>query len=121
MIVFDGLTEDEAFNKERELIQLYKSRGYCEANMTEGGEGLSNPPEEVRLKLSKSKSGKKNPATRPEVRAKISQTLKGHVQSEETKLKRANANRGKKRSPEFREALRLRMIGNKRGVKHEKG
>jgi hypothetical protein len=38
-IMIDNLTEEQAFSKEIEFIKLYKSLGYCEANLTEGGTG----------------------------------------------------------------------------------
>ena len=40
-IIVSDLTETEAFIKEMEFIKLYKSLGFCEANMTDGGEGSS--------------------------------------------------------------------------------
>lgn len=76
-IIFSGLTEKEAFQKEIEIIKLYKDLGYCEANLTLGGEGAS-----------------------------------GAFQSEETRKKRALANKGQKRSIEFR----LRLSKMKKGL-----
>lgn len=46
-----------------------------------------------------------------EARQKISETLTGHIQSEETKLKRAESNRGQKRSEETKQ----RMSDSQRG------
>ena len=37
----DNLTEEQAFAKEIEFIKLYKSLGYCETNLTDGGDGPS--------------------------------------------------------------------------------
>lgn len=34
-------SEKEAFNFEKKLIKLYKSLGYCETNITDGGDGIS--------------------------------------------------------------------------------
>lgn len=38
-IIEENLTENQAFQKEIELIALYKSQGYCEANIASGGLG----------------------------------------------------------------------------------
>jgi hypothetical protein len=40
-IILDNLSEDQALKKEVEFIKLYKSFGFCEANLTSGGEGVS--------------------------------------------------------------------------------
>lgn len=59
-IVLDGLTEDEAKRKECELIKQFKAQdrkhGY---NLTAGGDGMSNPSEETRRKLSAAHKGKR--------------------------------------------------------------
>ena len=62
-ILFEGLSEAEASQKERELIALYrcdeKQFGY---NLTSGGEDSFKPSEETRAKMRKPKSelGKRN-------------------------------------------------------------
>lgn len=85
-IVLDNLTEAQAFEKEIEFIKLYKNLGYCEANLSLGGEGTSGNRqsiETIQKRISKSKgktkgnkypqiSGDKNPAKRPEVREFLS-------------------------------------------------
>jgi group I intron endonuclease len=60
-IIENYLTEEEAFNKEIEFIKLYKSLGYCEANMTLGGEGLSGftKSKDSRLKTARSHGARK--------------------------------------------------------------
>lgn len=63
-IVISNLTEEQSFRKEQELIKLYKKFGYCEANMSEGGEGPSNPCKETRQKMSNSAKGNKSKAKR---------------------------------------------------------
>lgn len=63
-ILFNGLTKEQAMNKEIELIDIYQSNdlryGY---NMTRGGEGSLgwNPPKKWRKKQSKLNIGKNNP------------------------------------------------------------
>lgn len=85
---------------EREIFQIREQNtkapnGY---NLTDGGEGLVNPSEETRARMSANRpdvSGEKNPnygkKTPPEVCAKISAAQKG----------RPSPFKGKKRSPEF--------------------
>ena len=41
-IMIGGLTEEEAYKKEMELIHLYKKHGYSEANLSKGGRGSSS-------------------------------------------------------------------------------
>ena len=55
-IVFNNLTEDEAFQKEKERIAYYRENtNFRLTNVTDGGEGISgwNPPQEFRDKQSK--------------------------------------------------------------------
>lgn len=50
-------TEQEAFEHEKFLIWCFKDMGYELVNLTDGGEGLSNPSQETRRKLSEAKKG----------------------------------------------------------------
>lgn len=98
-IVAKDLTLIQACKMEVDLIAKYDSmnpdRGY---NHTTGG-NWSTPDEETRRKLSESirRSRIKN----PEISARISNSLKGHVVSEETRLKISAAHTGRKMSEEF--------------------
>jgi len=107
-ILIDNLTEEEAFQKEKQLIKLYKTYGYCEANLTLGGEGasgLKHSPEtiskrvasmrrvgrkptsqEARLNHSKWQIGRKLSDTH---RANMSKAGIGRKVSLETRLKRS--------------------------------
>lgn len=40
-ILKEDLTELESLKMEIKLIKLYKNYGHCEANLTDGGEGMS--------------------------------------------------------------------------------
>ncbi len=112
-IIINGLTEEQAFNKEIEFIKLYKDLGYCEANLTNGGEGSRGCafPEEMKRKFSIERKGKHfSPATEFK---KGQIVLKGNKhpyfgkpahnrgipQSEESKKKNANSNKGKQAGP----------------------
>jgi hypothetical protein len=57
--------------------------------------GISKTPEETRKKMSERMKGDKNPAKKPEVRRKISKTLQGHIESEETKQKIGKSHKGR--------------------------
>ena len=58
--ILEDLTEAQAFSKEKEFIKLYKSEGYCEANLTNGGEGVTGyrHTDSSKAKLSIANKGK---------------------------------------------------------------
>ncbi len=63
-IMLDELTWEEACRMEKRWIAFYGREDLGKGtlcNLTDGGEGNVNPCEEVRRKLSESKTGKKNP------------------------------------------------------------
>jgi len=63
-IVLDNISWEEACKKEIEFIKLYgriDNKTGVLSNLTDGGEGYLNPSEEVRNKISISKSGNNNP------------------------------------------------------------
>ena len=107
---------------ERFLITLFNTQdallGY---NLTAGGEGLVNPTEEVRRKISIAGMGR-TPSL--ETRRKISEYHKGNKywlgrsHSDRTRLKQSLSamgnqySRGYKASVELREMRRQRMLGN---------
>ena len=110
-IVVSNLTEEAAFLVERDRIAFYGRDNL--SNMTGGGEGISNPSEEVRKKqsdanknkvftdeyrrkLSDAASKRKIGPHSPEHRAKIGAAGKGRVFSEEHKRKLSESNKGKK-------------------------
>lgn len=107
-------SEQEAFEHERLLIWCFRKMGFSLTNMTDGGEGLSNPSKEVRLKMSKNNAMKKpevaakNTALRTgkklkpltlEVRQKISKSKKGKIVSSEHRAKLSAAQTGRIFSP----------------------
>lgn len=75
-IVASGLTEADAFKVEKKFIKIYKAFQMCEANFTDGGEGLTNPTQEVRDKISKTLTGFKHTL---ENRQKRSSKMMGHL------------------------------------------
>ncbi len=101
-IIQDNMNEEDAFAFEEKLIKLYKSLGYCEANLTDGGEGLKGfTPWNKGTTVSES------------MKKQISNKLKGIIPSIETRNKISKANKGKIRTPEVVE--KLRKIGKERG------
>lgn len=54
-LVYEGLSERQAFYIESEIISAYGRENLC--NLTDGGEGISNPSIETRRKLSESHKG----------------------------------------------------------------
>lgn len=94
-IVFDSLTEDEAFQCEKDTITEFKYFGYNLCNMTDGGEGRSDSKvsEETKAKLSKIHLGK--PKT-PEAIEKTRLGSLGIKRTPEHILKNSQARMGNK-------------------------
>lgn len=101
-------------------------------NLTDGGDGGSNPSEETRAKISTAHKGKKlTPETRAklsaahkgksraplsqETRAKISASRKGIHHSEETRARLSTAHTGKKHTPETLAKMSAAQSGKKNG------
>jgi hypothetical protein len=98
-------TEQEAFEHEKFLIWCFRDMGVGLVNMTDGGEGLSNPSQETRLKMSQN-----NAMKRPEVAAKISAARKGKPLSDEHCLKLSKVQSGRKLSEATRQKMRNRYL-----------
>lgn len=109
-ILEEGLTCEQVDEREVYHIKKLREDGYKLRNLTDGGEGNSNPSLELRKRWSKARIGK---AISQEVRKKISLSNKGKKLSdehkfnlkkawttrpsatEETRLKRSNSAKGK--------------------------
>jgi group I intron endonuclease len=77
-----GYTEQELFKKERYWISFYNTFNGVGYNLTEGGGGIPNMTQEIRDKISKTKTGKKIPklkgrAVSKKSRIQISRSLGG--------------------------------------------
>lgn len=111
-IISEGLNLEEASQLESDLIAKYNTMnpefGY---NQTSGG-NWSKPSESTRRRISE---GLRNRG--PEVNAKISNSLKGHIVSEETRRKISAANSGNHRCGSGRrsEEGRKKLIQNLKG------
>lgn len=116
-------SEEEAFAKERELIKFYRSIGVKLINMTDGGEGMSNPSPEIRAKLSAARKGNKHNIGRKhskEIREKLSKLRLGKKCKKETIEKIRNAQKERKLSPEHIAALK-KSWQNPERIKAAKG
>lgn len=115
-IVHRGLEEEQAFEKEAELVRFYGRESLC--NLRDGGSGGCSPSEETRLKMSAAKLGRKVSEETRELH-RIASTGRKH--SEETKEKIRAANLGKKRGPipeEIRRKMSLAKKGKHRSPEH---
>lgn len=129
IIVEEGLTESEAFDREKFYIEVIGRNNLC--NLTNGGEGCSGVifsderkkniseklkgkivSEETKIKLSLSSIGRR---LSDETKIKISNTKKGVKNgppSEVTKKKISKSNTGKKHSEETKNKLSAYFKGN---------
>ena len=107
--------ESDAFKQEIFLIKFFKNLGYPLVNMTIGGDGLSNPSEEVRAKMSKN-----NAMKRPEVSAKISIARKGKKLSKEHIEKLSKVQTGRKLSESTKAKMSARWKNNIPEALHQK-
>ncbi len=125
------LTENQAFDMEKELIQFLREEGVTLCNMTDGGEGSSGllHTEEQKRKIGDAQRGVPKPESQ---KKKLSELLKSGdhpIFSEESRAKNrgenhwahgltgeANPNYGRKDTPEMIEAKRQRMLGRKTGA-----
>lgn len=93
-ILYDGLSKEDAEQREIELIATYNSNnpeyGY---NIQNGGNSLGKHSDETRKKISESNKGR---IITPEQRLKISNTLKGQKLSLETRKKISASLKGEK-------------------------
>ena len=122
MIVFVArdIYESIAHKEERRLIAFYgriDNKTGCLRNLTDGGEGMSNPSSSLREKLSRAHKGIPWSAVRAKTRnhsaetiAKMSESRKGHIVSEETRAKLA-AQAGWKHTEEARRKMSQAKAG----------
>lgn len=130
-ILLDNLSFFEACLKEKEFIALYGrlDKGLL-CNMTDGGEGLFNPTEEIRKKLSVSKQGSKNPQfgkkwsdqkknERSKQMSGKNNPNYGCVISKEQKLIISNAQKGRQKTIAEKEAIysktRIKVLNTETG------
>lgn len=111
-ILEDGLSWEEACAKEVELIKKYGRIDLNEGllvNMTDGGDGQSNPSEETRKKLKYNKT--------EEHKEKLRTYQVGVKQTPETIKKRIE--NGFHKTDEYREKMSMALSGDKNPMKKE--
>jgi hypothetical protein len=115
-----NLTEQQAHKLEIELIAKYGRKDLGTGilhNRTNGGEGISNPSVATREKLAYAKRNES-----AETRLKRSQAAKNRKRtplSEETKRKISEANLGKKRTAETKEKMSNAKINKPLAIDHK--
>ena len=111
-----NLTEGEAFKHEIYMIavlgRIDLGTGILH-NMTDGGEGISNPSEETRKKISDAQKGKTHTE---ESRKKMSESKKNI--SEETRRKIGEASKGRNKDRIVSEETRRKMSESGKGRTH---
>lgn len=118
-ILYQGLTKEDAEQKEIELISFYKSTnplfGY---NLDNGGNSNGKHSESTKKKIGDANRGKtvwiKGKHRTEETKKKISESKMGSHLSDETKCKISEANKGKKPSIETVQKRALSNTGKKR-------
>jgi len=110
-MVHMGMAEAEALKLEVERIAFWRVAGVDIVNMTAGGDGLKNPTQAVRDRISASQ---KKRFEAPEARLRVSLQNRGRVTSEETKEKLRISSTGMRHSDETKS--KLKIFAKKRGV-----
>ena len=115
-----NLTEQQALDLEKNLIKHYGRKDLGNGiliNLTDGGEGLSNPSKESRRKMADAKKSESL-----ETKQKRSNSAKARIRtplSAETKQKISQKNSGKKRSAKAKEKMSLAKIGKPSYIRTE--
>lgn len=117
-IIFDNLSEEESFQCEIDVIKELKYFCVKLSNLTDGGDGLRNPSEETRKKISEGNKGKKlseshKKALHAKCKMKKSEEHKRNISIGQTGVKRSKIfcdkmsmlNKGKKLSEETRKKM----------------
>lgn len=108
----EGLTHETANAIEVSFIAALGRRptGLL-VNLTDGGEGLINPTQEIRDKISRANAGTKRGPQSEECRRKISLANTGKIRTPEQCIKISVANKGRVRSEEFKAKVSATMKG----------
>jgi hypothetical protein len=114
--IYAGLDEEFAHLLEEELISKFgrKDLGLGTlCNLTNGGEGMSNPSTETRSKISAANS---NRTVSEETKRKMSESHKGKTHTLESNIKRSEALKGRKISEEQKQAIGNANRGENNGM-----
>lgn len=131
VIVGSELSEQQAFDMEKELIEFLREEGVTLCNMTDGGEGSSGllHTEEQKRKIGDAQRGVPKPESQKKKLSELLLSGEHPIFSEKAKAKNrgenhwaygltgeANPSYGRKDTPEMIEAKRQRMLGRKIGA-----
>ena len=115
-ILEENLSEKESKEREIYYINIYDAKSLNGMNLTIGGDGVSNPSDDVRKRMSENGKGQesfwKGKKLPKEVCDKISKTKRGTVLSQETKNKISKGNKGKIRTEE----MKIRYSESHKGI-----
>lgn len=120
VFVFPCDSEEQALSDEVQQIAQMKREGYALTNLTGGGNGMREPSDETRKKMSDAGKRKGFPLEArirhaealtgvprtEEVKAKVSASLQGHPVSAETRKKLSERRIGIQLTPEHRAAIK---------------
>lgn len=99
VIAHEGLTWAQACDLERYYIRSFRAQGLKLVNMTDGGDGVPNPPAEVRERIAESKKAQWED---PEFRAKMSKSVKAQWEDPEYRARLAEARKAMWEDPAYR-------------------
>lgn len=109
--------KEDLCGKEKQLIIFYNCKHPNGYNLTDGGEGLLNPTQEIRDKIGKASKGRgyliKGIRRSKETLIKLSQSHKGIRISEETKEKLRIASTGRKHTEEEKRKIGEGRLGKR--------
>ncbi len=112
--LIEEVNDDEWSIREIYWINYYKSIGHKLTNSTDGGEGMLNPNEETRKKLSNANSGENNPnfgkKRSLETNDKINE-IRVIKHTEETKLIIGEKSKGRKHTEETKQKISETHLG----------
>lgn len=131
-LVAEGLTEIDAHATEIARIAFWRSNGTKLANLTDGGEGGSNPSNETRALMRAAKFGgkltdehkrkiakkTKEALNQPEMKAKLSVAIKAALAKPEAKANRSAAMKARILTPEHKAKIAAGHLGKKLSPEH---
>lgn len=109
IVLLEECADVEKSERERFLIADYRSKGHRLTNLTAGGDGCYDPPQEVRDKISRAKKGVPKSL---EMRKRMSEACKGRYAGVK------NPNYGKKHTEAIREKISKALTGKKLSPEH---
>lgn len=121
LVLAECVSNDEALDREQEIIAMFKDAGIELVNITAGGQGMTgwHPTEETRMKLSRSLKGKrKGILFSQEHKDRLRESMIGRTFSDESIQKMVKSRTGKKQTPDHIENNRLANIGRKLTLEH---